>query len=338
MMRCTERIIHSHLKSIGTAGYAVLLGIAMLAILLSACRADSAEDVTRTLPHMTLVAPVHAEEQGDAIRLGAEAAAKEYGYQLDYISLESSDDAAEQLAAAMVALDKGTAAILIDPASEEVLQELSQHAQQLDTPVIVLNDERMLPGVMAAIAINNNDAGRKAGQQLAELLDQDGVVAILRSDRADPDLIAREQGAKSVLGEMSGITLVDGAACGKREDACWQAAKQLLDQGGIDGLLALDIQASLGAAQEVVRRKEQGETKIVTFGSDLKQLQMLQDGIIHTLVVQNGFSTGYLGIEQAVKVLDGWRYDKPVVLETKVIDADNMFWMDNQKVLFPFVK
>lgn len=313
---------------------AVLLSL----MFLTSCSSEPPLDEESELRHIALVAPVHAEEQGDAIRLGAEAAAKEYRFELDYIALEPSDDEAEQLQVSLQALERGTSAILVDPASEAVLKDLGVKASAAGIPVIALNDARMNTGVMAAIAINNEAAGRQAGQQLADLLGGAGIVAILRSDREDPDLIAREEGAKQVLSNISGIQIADGAACGKREDACWQAAKQLLDRDSIDGILALDIQASLGAAKEVARRKEQGRIKIVTFGSDLEQLQLLQDGVIHKLVVQNGFSTGYLGVEQAVKVLDGSRYDKPIVLETKVIDADNMFWMDNQKVLFPFVK
>ncbi|ETT67183.1 substrate-binding domain-containing protein [Paenibacillus sp. FSL H8-0457] len=321
---------------IGPRGFFAAL-VAVL-ILLTSCSSDTDPDEEPELRHIALVAPVHAEEQGDAIRLGAEAAAKENGLALDYVSLEPSDDEAEQLQAALKMLEKGASAILIDPASEAVLQELGDKAAAAGTPVIALNDERMTTGILSAIVINNEAAGRKAGEQLADLLEGRGTVAILRSDMEDPDLIAREEGAKRVWSDIGGIEIAGGAACGKREDACWQAAKQLLDQGAVDGILALDIQASLGAAKEVARRKVQGEIKIVTFGSDLGQLQLLQDGVLHKLVVQNGFSTGYLGVEQAVKVMDGSRYDKPIVLETKVIDADNMFWMDNQKVLFPFVK
>lgn len=330
------RIFLAKRLPIGSIGCIAVL-VAVL-ILLTSCSSDMDPDEEPKPQHIALVAPVHAEEQGDAIRLGAEAAAKEYGLTLDYVSLNPSDDEEEQLQAALKMLGNGASAILIDPASEAVLQELGDKAAAAGTPVIALNDERMTTGILSAIAINNEAAGHKAGEQLADLLKGRGTVAILRSDREDPDLIAREEGAKRAWSESGRIEIANGAACGKREDACWQAAKQLLDGSSIDGILALDIQASLGAAKEIARRKEQGKIKIVTFGSDLEQLQLLQDGFIHKLVVQNGFSTGYLGVEQAVKVLDGTRYHEPIVLETKVIDADNMFWMDNQKVLFPFVK
>ena len=88
---------------------------------------------------------------------------------LDYVSLEPSDDEAEQLQAALKMLEKGASAILIDPASEAVLQEIGKQAAAAGTPVIALNDERMTTGILSAIAINNEAAGRKAGEQLADL-------------------------------------------------------------------------------------------------------------------------------------------------------------------------
>ena len=112
---------------------------------------------------------------------------------------------------ALKVLEKGSSAILIDPASEAVLLKLGDQASAPDVPIIALNDERMTTGVLSAIAIHNEAAGRKAGEQLADLLGDRGVVAILRSDREDPDLIAREEGAKSVLSGISGIQIADGA-------------------------------------------------------------------------------------------------------------------------------
>ncbi|CAM4351123.1 substrate-binding domain-containing protein [Paenibacillus alkaliterrae] len=315
-----------------------LCALMLAAAGLSACSTSQLGNVEESPIRIALVAPVHAEEQGDAMRLGADAAAKEFAVELEYISFEPMEGAKEQLSAALQIVQKGASAVLIDPADERVLTELAASAFAAGAPVVALNDERTAKGVMAAIAIDNEEAGRKAGEAMAELLGGSGTVAILRSDRSDPDLEQREAGARAVLAEYAGIRITDGAVCGNSRDACWQAAKQLLDKGPLDGVLALEIQASLGVSDELKRREEQGKTKIVTFGNELEQLELLQEGIIHKLVVQNGFSTGYLGVKQAVALLSGERIEKLTLLETKVIDADNMFWMNNQKTLFPFVQ
>lgn len=317
-----------------------LSAIMILAALgLISCSSTHLGDQVETQLHITLVAPVHAGEQGDAMRLGADAAAKEFGAELEYISFEPSEDAKEQLNAAMEAVKLGASAILIDPADEGVLKELAAKASAKGAPVITLNNVQMDKGVMAAISIDNEAAGQQAGEAMAELLGGSGTVTILRSDRIDPDLEQREAGARAALAEYENIRVTDGAACGTLRSACWQAAMQLLDHEQVEGVVTLESPASLGLSDEVKRRGEEGKIKIVGFGSETAQLELLQEGIIHKLVVQNGFSTGYLGVQQAVEMLSGGgRLDKPALLETKVIDADNMFWMVNQKMLFPFVQ
>jgi ribose transport system substrate-binding protein len=47
---------------------------------------------------------------------------------------------------------------------------------------------------------------------------------------------------------------------------------------------------------------------------------------------------GYLGIKHAVETLQGIDVPENVTIETKMIDINNMFWPENQRLLFPFVK
>jgi len=139
------------------------------------------------------------------------------------------------------------------------------------------------------------------------------------------------------LVQYSGIRVEPKSVCSTRE-VCWQAAKQLLDEQQVDGFIALQEPASLGAADELHRRKLEHQVNIVGFGSEQQQLEQLQEGVFQHLIVQNGFSAGYLGLNQAVARLNNQQVQARVTLETKLVSTDNMFWMDNQKLLFPFVQ
>lgn len=287
---------------------------------------------------IALIAPVHAGELGDAMRLGAEAAAKEFGVELAYAAFEPEEGAVIQRATALQTLKDGVSALLIDPADGEVLRAVADRASRSGVPVLALNDERTDKGVEASIAVDNEEAGRKAGEAMAKLLGGDGVVAVLGPARIDPDVARREAGVVAALSDYPDIRIARKAACGDSLSPCRQAVRQLLDGGAVDGIFALDAPTSIAAAEESAVPGRRGGLKIVTFGGELAQLELLQDGIIHTSVVQNGFSTGYLGVKQAVALLGGQRIDKLTRIETKVVDAENMFWMDNQKLLFPFVQ
>lgn len=314
-------------------------------VLIASCGSPPLDDKEGHTVRVGLIAPVHDGELADAIRLGAEAAAKEYGAQLVYAELQPAADksAKGQLRAALQTIESGVSAVVIDPADGEVLAAVTEQAAADELPVIALNGEYPVRGLAGSIGVDNEDAGRQAGEAMAGLLEGAGTVALLESDRTDPGLAKREKGIREALLSHKGIRLAGTrAVCGDSRDACWQAVKQLLDREAVDGIIALEETGSLGTADEVLRRNAANAPKIVAFGNELKQLELLQDGVIQKLVVQNGFSTGYLGLMQAVSLASGKRMNAKgqqleTRLETKLIDPENMFWMDNQKLLFPFV-
>ncbi|MNW37551.1 D-ribose transporter subunit RbsB [compost metagenome] len=105
------------------------------------------------------------------------------------------------------------------------------------------------------------------------------------------------------------------------------------------GIIALDESASIAAARSVAEYcSSSNRIPIVGFGSEREQLEQLQEGIIRGLVVHNGFSAGYLGVQQAIAYLNGEQVQSQIALETRMVSTENMFWMDNQKLLFPFVQ
>ncbi|MFE6075108.1 sugar ABC transporter substrate-binding protein [Paenibacillus sp. NPDC057886] len=345
-------------------------------LLCMACGMSNA-DPAGLPPRIALITPAGTGELAEAIRLGAEAAAKEAGAEL--ITVEAfpsegltyapsnpdftagqgkvkqehlqngtyplSEREQAQVDAVSLALEQGATALLIDPLSEKALSDIIQKAQTKDVngvviPVILLNDEFPVKGITSVISMDNVDAGRQAGQAMAVLLGGRGSVALLGPDPVNPVLINREQGVVESLAQYPDITVKTQSVCSTR-DGCWQAAKQLLDQQQVDGLIALQEPASLGAADELNRRTSENrgnKVKIVGFGSEQQQLEQLQEGRIQHLIVQNGFSAGYLGVNQAVARLNNQQVQARVTLETKLVSTDNMFWMDNQKLLFPFVQ
>lgn len=339
----------------------------------TACGISNADSVLPP-PRVALITPAGTGELAEAIKLGAEAAAKEHGAELLTVEAFPSEAATyapsnrdsaihrvrepqelsgqgvsaysqreqAQIRAVTQALQQGASALLVDPLSERVLGDIIQKAQTMNksgmsVPVIVLNDEFPVEGITSVISMDNVEAGRQAGEAMAELLGGRGSVALLGPDPVNPGLIHREQGVMEALVQYPGIQVEPKSVCSTRE-VCWQAAKQLLDEQQVDGFIALQEPASLGAADELHRRKLEHQVNIVGFGSEQQQLEQLQEGVFQHLIVQNGFSAGYLGLNQAVARLNNQQVQARVTLKTKLVSTDNMFWMDNQKLLFPFVQ
>ncbi|MEC0123540.1 substrate-binding domain-containing protein [Paenibacillus pabuli] len=377
----SKRINKANATKSGGVRAPMLRWMAMTAVMccLLICMACSMSntDSAGSSPRIALITPAGTGELAEAIRLGAEAAAKETGAEL--ITVEAfpsagvtyapsnpdfaagqrkvnqehfpngtyplSERELAQVDAVSLALEQGVSALLIDPLSERVLSNVIQKAQTMNAngvviPVMVLNDEFPVKGITSVISMDNIEAGRQAGQAMADLLEGRGRIALLGPDPVNPGLMDREQGVEESLARYPDIHVEPRFVCSTR-DSCWQAAKQLLDQQQVDGFIALQEPASLGAADELNRRtsgNNGSKVKIVGFGSEQQQLEQLQEGKIQHLIVQNGFSAGYLGVNQAVARLNNQQVQARVTLETKLVSTDNMFWMDNQKLLFPFVQ
>lgn len=191
----------------------------------------------------------------------------------------------------------------------------------------------------------DHDAGQNAGQNTYPGLRMDSYA-----------LAERERGVREILQQQYPQLQVESLPACQDEGACqlhmeqWlQVQYAKLDQqtsgnvqaepSGHIGVIALDASVSLTAARSVTEYGSSGnDIPIVGFGSEHEQLEQLQEGIIRRLIVHNGFSAGYLGAQQAIAYLNGEQVQPQITLETRVVSTENMFWMDNQKLLFPFVQ
>jgi ribose transport system substrate-binding protein len=106
----------------------------------------------------------------------------------------------------------------------------------------------------------------------------------------------------------------------------------------VKGIIALDAGTSIGVAEEIEKMGLQEKIKIVAIDSPPEVLEYLQEGVISATIIQKPFSMGYLGVKYALDASEDKPVPERVDTGTKVIDRENMFWSENQKLLFPFVK
>ncbi|WP_025681082.1 substrate-binding domain-containing protein [Paenibacillus massiliensis] len=286
------------------------------------------------------------------------------------------DEQSAQAAAVAHALELGATAIILNPEShrglEQAIREVAAITGQKGKtiPVISLNAQHV-QGVTSSISMNHHATGRQAGQAIGELLEGRGRVLLLGYQKIDHDagqntypglsidsyaLADREQGVREILQQQYPQLQVESQLACQDEASCQLHIEQWLhaqcakpdqqtnanspaEPARSIGMIALDESASIIAARSVAEQCSSHKgIPIVGFGSEREQLEQLQEGIIRRLIVHNGFSAGYLGAQQAIAYLNGEQVQPQITLETRVVSTENMFWMDNQKLLFPFVQ
>ena len=104
----------------------------------------------------------------------------------------------------------------------------------------------------------------------------------------------------------------------------------------VDVVVGLNEYSAVGAARAIVDKGLAGEISFVGFDSSLEEIKMLEAGIFQGMVIQNPFKMGYLGVETAVKVLNGEKVPREIDSGSVLITRDNMYLDENQEMLFPF--
>lgn len=110
-----------------------------------------------------------------------------------------------------------------------------------------------------------------------------------------------------------------------------------MKNNNIDAVIALNDIASEGVALAIDELNLEGKVKVIAFGSTTQELNYLEKSVINAIVIENPFSIGYLGVKFAVDAIENKKIPNKYLIETKVIDKNNMYLPENQRMLFPFV-
>lgn len=287
------------------------------------------------------VALVVKSRNGDywnAIRLGAEAAAKEFNADLNFLAPQDDNGADVQTPLVNFALSDGASALVLATGDNNLLKAAAESSGKAGIPLIAIDSEPDSVKVRSYVGADNRDAGRKAGKKLMELLTGSGRVAVVSYAKDVRNAVEREKGIEEELAGFPKAALVAKVYSNSDRLIAAKLTRQLIEEKGpIDGIIALDADTSVGVAEEIGKLHLSGQVKIVAFENSQEELGLLQDGVIQSTLIQYPFNMGYLGVKYAADAAHGRKIPERVDTGTKVIDSDNMFWSDNQKLLFPFV-
>jgi ribose transport system substrate-binding protein len=289
--------------------------------------------------NVALIVKMDHGDYWNTVKIGAEAAAKEFNINLTFSAPRDEEDVKGQIALINQSLQLGADALVLAANDSNILAGIAGLGSKRKLPVVAIDSQLESTRVKSFIGTNNYDSGTKAGQKLVELMGETSHVAIMSYVQSADNAAQREKGLMDALKAYPGINVVAKEYCfSDSQLASTLTHKMMTEHKQIDVIVALNTIASIGVANEIQKMGLGGHVKIITFDSTTEELALLQEGIIQATIIQNPFSMGYLGVKYAVEAMNGHSIPDHMDTGSKVIDMDNMFWSENQKLLFPFVK
>jgi len=250
---------------------------------------------------------------------GAQEAATKAG--MDLIVLDSQNDPAKELANMEDLLTQGVDVILINPADSDAVGNAIKLANAKNIPVITLDRGAASGEVVSHIASDNIAGGIMAGNYIVELLGGSGNVVELEGIAGTSAARDRGQGFNQAI-EATTIEVVSRQVADFDRTKGLSVMENILQaESEIDAVFAHNDEMALGALKAI----QSAGKNILVVGFDATDDAVLavESGEMAATVAQQPDLIGGLGVETAVKIINGETVEAQIPVALKLISSDS---------------
>lgn len=267
---------------------------------------------------------------------GAESAAKEYQAELEVLAPEVEKDVEKQKRCIQKAIRMKPDVIAVSPSLYTGMTDVVEGVTDAGIPLVFIDSELDKDIETSYISTDNVDIGVKTGKKVLEYIEDDTKIAIMSQAKGTSTAMQREEGLRKGLGEEE-KRIQTVLYCESDYGIACSLTKELLEkQPDIDCIVGLNLPSTTGVAKAVKEMGLGGKVHVIGIDSAREQIEYMEQGIIDALVVQNPFYMGYFGIKTAVQIARKQKVEPIIYSQTEVITIDNIYSLENEKLLFPF--
>lgn len=277
-----------------------------------------------------------------SVKSGVDAAATEYNVNVTFWGPGSEEDYEAQNRLIDNAVRDGADAIVLSAIDYEKNAEAAERAMQAGTRVITIDSDIDSDGVSMFIGTDNVEAGRKAAEAAINSFG-DGRqinIGIVNYYKSTENGMQREKGFRDYLKDTENANIAVSVNVSSNTESVSEAVSALLNEHPeINVLVGFNEWMTLGIGYTIKQLDLSDKVYAVGFDRNSVCIGMLETGEIDTLIVQNPFAIGYLGVKNAAKVISGETvFGREFYTESVAVNKENLFDADIQKLVFEFDK
>lgn len=290
---------------------------------------------TPEIYEITVITRTRNNDSWESVKHGAEQAAGELFVDMSFITLSEDNHLNEQIYLIERESLGGADAIVISAAdSERLTAAVNQIADK--TPVISIDSPVLSTQIFTHISADDYAMGNLLGNEIIASKNAHKRIAVIVSGIECRNISDRLAGLKDVLDNLGENTVYWELPANSADAAVLLNEK--LQGYEADVLIALDLYALELAGQTVLDNHLDESLSLFGFGATGKITSFIERGVIEATIVKNDFAIGYLGIEAAVAALSGRPAPPNRTVEHRLITNENMYDIENQRLLFPAIR
>lgn len=313
--------------------------VSILTIVLGICIVFSGFLYTATAGEKLLIVYIPKDTNSPywlIVKAGAVAAAEKYDAKVEMLGPSVPTDIATQVNIVNDQITRGVSAILLTAGDAKALAPVTERAKKEGIPLIAVDSGVESDAPLSYIATDNINAAKIAAEKLAELIDYKGKVLLMSFVAGSQTASEREKGFIEGIKQFPDIDLVGTQySLADASRAMTIMENMLTAYPDLAGVFTGEEKTGAGVARQLELSEKAGIVKMVAFDASEQLIQGLQKGTVDALIVQQPYQMGYLGVEFAMKVINGETIPKFVETPVIVVTKDNFNDPEIQKVLYP---
>ena len=274
------------------------------------------------------------------VKSGVESAATEYNVSVSFEGPENEEDYVVQNELIAKAVQNGAGAMVLSAIDFEKSAETVDEAVRSGVKIVTIDSDVDSKQVSMFIGTDNFTAGRVAGEAAVKGFAPESNIRIglLNYYESTDNGRQREEGFREYI---KGIPNAEIAAAvnvsSNTESATAGAVSLLKNNPEINVLVGFNEWMTLGIGNAIKQLSLADKVQGVGFDTNIASIEMLETGEMDTLIVQNPFAIGYLGVEKAAELVSGeGDGEKQIHTAVTKVTRENLFDPGIQKLIFRF--
>lgn len=247
---------------------------------------------------IVIITPSHDNPFYKAEAVGAEAKAKELGYET--LILQHDDDATKQSQLVDTAIGRGAKAIILDNAGSEASIAAVQKAKDAKIPSFLIDREINASGVAVSQLVSNNYQGAQLGaEEFVKLMGEKGNYVELLGRESDLNAGIRSKGYHDIMDDYPDLKMVVQQTANWSQTEAYSKMETILQANpDIKGVISGNDTMALGAYAALVAAGRK-DVIVVGFDGSNDVRDSIKSGGIKATVLQPAYAQAQQAVVQA---------------------------------------
>jgi len=265
-------------------------------------------------PYIPVISKGFQHQFWQAVKLGAENGAADFNVDITFEGPELESQVDKQIEMLQTALDKKPAAICLAALDSQAAIPLLERAKAENIPIIGFDSGVDSDIPVTTAATDNIAAAGAAADKMAELIGDEGEVAVIVHDQTSRTGIDRRDGFLNRMKEAHpNITIVDVQYGAGDHLKTADLAKAIIQaHPNLKGFFGANEGSAIGVINAINELNMGGKLVVIGYDSGKAQLDAIRDGTMAGAITQDPIGIGYKCVEAAVKAIAGETLPKTI--------------------------